>query len=159
VGKRGNVATVKTPEERGPLGAWAYDSRDRLDISPEQVVELLGKYDTSTIRKAEGNSEAMSRPLWRALTQLYARLASERSVTLDAMPTFGEAEQATGDQAALAAAINALVAELQAARTERAMTEARLRTLESTVESLLGPRDDATFPGRPIRPETTGSGR
>lgn len=156
------MATVKTPEERGPLGAWAYDSRDRLDISPEQVVELLGKYDTSTIRKAEGNSEAMSRPLWRALTQLYARLASERSVTLDAMPTFGEVDQATGDQSDLITALNrqslaieSLVTLLIPLLGDKATdVVGRLDELEAVVDGLVGlGTEGATDPTAPRETE------
>lgn len=81
------MATVKTPEERGPLGAWAYDSRDRLGLSVEQVAVALPRpVNPATIRKAEADSKDMSKPLWRALTTFYREVAKERNVALDALP-------------------------------------------------------------------------
>lgn len=94
------MAAVKTPEERGPLGAWAYDTRDRLDLSVEQVAVALPKpVNPATIRKAEADSKDMSRPLWRQLTDYYRDVARAKNVALDAMPVV-QADAATPPSAA-----------------------------------------------------------
>ena len=100
VGKRGNVPTVKTPEERGPRAAWAYEARTALDLSPESVVHALGRYNPATIRKAEADSEDMSAPLWRALTTLYSRLSRQRNIVLGPLPP-DDAPAAPTDQTSL----------------------------------------------------------
>lgn len=110
-----------TPEERGPQAAWAYASRDLLGISPEQVVELLGRYNPATIRKAETNDRHMSRPIWRALTALYPRLAHERGIAIPIPPLVATGTRGgTSDQTALIAAISTLVEELRLSRLEQA---------------------------------------
>jgi len=127
VGKRGIVAGVKTPEERGhPAAAWIVAARETLGLSDRQVVDRLGKYDESTLRKAEGHSDHLSRPMWLALVPLYQVEAATQGKTLPTPPSFrerprsGEAPSAEG---ALAAAVREqtqvmadLVAELKATR-------------------------------------------
>lgn len=106
------MPTVKTPEERGPLAAWAYESRDALGLSPEQVVLLLplknGRpYNAATLRKAEASSEDMSGPLWRELVKLYSRLAREQRVVLAPVPLTATTQpSSTGDTAALMARLD-----------------------------------------------------
>lgn len=80
---------MKDPQERGPLSTWLYESRVLLNLSPEGAVALVGRYSASTIRKAESDNDDVSRPLWRALTTLYVRLAGERGIALPPMPTHG----------------------------------------------------------------------
>lgn len=126
VGKRGNVARVLTPEERGPRPAWAYDARLRLGLTDVAVSEAIpgsrpGKpYDPATIRKAETGEEHMSRPLWKRLTHYYTTVARERRIALDPIPLHDEVAPPTTDMAALVAAldrqtkaINGLVARLE----------------------------------------------
>lgn len=84
---------MKTDEERGSRSAWAYHVRadkDKLDLSPETVVMLLGRYNPATIRKAESDPLSMSRPLWRVLPPLYMRLAAERGLILPPIPAAPE---------------------------------------------------------------------
>lgn len=121
MGKRGTVAAVKTPEERGPEGEWAYEARAHgLGVSPEQVVERLGRYDAATIRKAEANGRKnMSRPLWRALTRLYSEWAIEKHVVLDPIPMFTETVQPSDDVARLTVLVGQLVGELREQRAAR----------------------------------------
>lgn len=159
VGKRGNVPPVKTPEERGPLGAWAYETRDQLGLSVEQVVYALPKRpNPATLRKAESNSSDMSRPLWRALVAYYQRMARERGVPIDPPPLFGDERAPTGDLAAAlarqTAAIEALVAELREARLDRARLEGVERAVATLVEASL-PTGGAS-PERPAPHATTG---
>lgn len=123
---------MKSPEERGLRAAWAYEARVALNMSPEQVVQTLGRYNPATIRKAETNDRHIGRPLWRALTGLYPRLAHEKGVTIPIPP--GGSAPGEGPAPDLAAAITALVAELQASRLERASTEERLRALEAAAK-------------------------
>lgn len=64
-----HMAARKTDAERGPLGAWAYRTRDLLDLSVETVAATLGA-SAATIRKIEGGSNA--KPSARMLRDLYA---------------------------------------------------------------------------------------
>lgn len=77
---------MKSPEERGPLAAWAYEARVKLNLSPESVVQELGRYNPATIRKAETLDRHMSRPLWRALTALYPHIAHEKGIAIPIPP-------------------------------------------------------------------------
>lgn len=141
VGKRGIVPPVKTPEQRGPRSTWAYESRDALGLSDLQVVHLLGKYDAATLRKAESDPRAMSRPLWRALTDLYGRLSAERNIALRPIPAEG-AE--AGEESALVATLTRVAEALEASvREQRAMTQALARVLDLAGED----REDASLPG------------
>lgn len=97
---------MKTPEERGPFGWWAYESRDILDLSPESVVRDLGKYNPATLRKAESNPDDMSGPLWRALVPYYQRIARKQGIILRQPPIWGSVvESGAGDTAALIAVL------------------------------------------------------
>jgi hypothetical protein len=106
------VPAVLTPEERGPRAAWAYDARDRLNLSDAQVAESIPgprkgeKYDPATIRKAETGEQHMSRPLWRKLTAFYIDAARTAKVALDPVPTTSD-ETPTGDMGALIQALTA----------------------------------------------------
>src|SRR5674476_1018019 len=66
---------VKTPEQRGPIGAWAYEARIAAGLSPEQVVERLGlagiEVRPSTIRGIESGNKQPGRQLLRALAGVY----------------------------------------------------------------------------------------
>jgi hypothetical protein len=142
------VRGVKTPEERGELGAWAYETRVRLDLSVEAVAAGLPRpLNPATIRKAEGDSRNMSRPLWRALTTFYKEAARRKGVQIAQPPTFAGLPTAT-DQSDLARAIqsqadaiNALVDVLRPIVEEAETREARLRALELAV-ALLAPQPD-----------------
>lgn len=100
---------MKSPDERGhPAAAWIVEARERLGLSDRQVIALLGKWSDSTLRKAEADSRNLSRPMWRALVDLYAGLARERGIALPAVPKFREAaapDAAAADQFDVAAAI------------------------------------------------------
>lgn len=141
VGKRGNVPGVLTPEERGPLSAWLYEARLLIDLSPEQVVQRLGKYDAGTIRKADSHSENVSRPLWRALSTLYLEVAREKRKVLPPAPLMAGASTAPQSEvpAALYDRIDSLVAELQADRL--AWAEDR-RLIRDLLDLLVRPPDD-----------------
>ena len=66
------MAHVKTPEERGPVGAWAYDARIGAELSVEQVIEKLPtRYHPATLRKVEGGSAKAGRRMLRELATVY----------------------------------------------------------------------------------------
>lgn len=125
-----------TPEERGPRAAWAYEARDLLELSPEQVVLMLPPprpnkpYDPATIRKAETNDRHMSRPIWRALTGIYPRVAHEKGITIPFPP--GESSAGTGGDTST---VPAAYLEQLAAKLDR-QTEA-LNALAAQVERLV----------------------
>ncbi len=111
------MARRKSAADVGPLGNWAYDTRDRLDMSVEAVVAALPTtYNPATLRKVEGGSSKPGKRMWRELHDLYTRVGTDRGVTLDAQPALGEAAATSPDLAAAirdqTAAINALVARL-----------------------------------------------
>ena len=79
---------AKTDEEREPFGAWAYNTRDALGLSVEQVAERLPtKPSPSTLRKAEAGPTLPGRGLMRDLWQLYRQLGIERGVTVPPPPS------------------------------------------------------------------------
>lgn len=102
---------MKSPEDRGPRAAWAYETRVSLDISPEAVVLRLpvprsgNPYDPATLRKAESHSRHMSGPLWRALTALYPVIAREKGTAITPPPVEPRPVGATLDQSDLSDAI------------------------------------------------------
>lgn len=136
---------MKSPDERGPLAAWAYEARVKLNLSPEATVRELGRYNPATIRKAETLDRHMSRPLWRALTALYPRIAHEKGISIP-IPPGHLAGTGTGDTtlvpADLAVAIRELVAELQASRLARADLEERVGALETAAKLQAQPADE-----------------
>lgn len=117
VPKRANVTGMKSDVERGPFGAWAYRTRERLDpLSVEQVAAALD-YSAPTLRKVEGGSAQPSRRIRRDLPAYYARIAQERGIHI---------EQAPGaDEPAPAADLAALIASTErVAAATAAFTEA-----------------------------------
>jgi hypothetical protein len=69
------VGGVKTPEERGPVGAWAYDERDRRDWSVEEAVDQLRssgvQISASYLRAIESGNKPASSRVRRGLEALY----------------------------------------------------------------------------------------
>lgn len=103
------MARKKTDAERGPIGAWAYNTRDALGLSVEQVIPLLPTtYHPATLRKAEGGTVPPGTRMWRELGNLYGQLAEERHVPIDAQPRLAsEPTGATETPVDLVEAINA----------------------------------------------------
>lgn len=99
VGKRGIVASVKTPDERGPLSDWLVKARNASDLSQEQVAHALG-YKDSTYRHAERLSANVSGPIWRRVVPYLQAEAAARGKALPPPPSFGDAKTADGDLAA-----------------------------------------------------------
>jgi transcriptional regulator with XRE-family HTH domain len=76
---------VKSDLERGAFGAWAFHSRDQLDVSVEEVAERLG-YHPASLRKVESGSAEPSRRIVRELPALYRTIAVEKGVALSPAP-------------------------------------------------------------------------
>ena len=74
---------VKTPEQRGPIGAWAYEARIATGLSPEQVAERLAiagiEVRPSTIRGIEAGSKNPGRALLKALAGVYGSRPAPQS--------------------------------------------------------------------------------
>ena len=66
---------MKTPEERGPIGAWAYTARSDQGLSVEEVADRLHErgvaVSPATLRGIEGGSKKPGRALLGALAELY----------------------------------------------------------------------------------------
>lgn len=124
---------MKSPAERGPTGAWAYEARADADLSVEAVVERLARVGVpvtaATLRGIEGGSKQPSRRLLRALADVYGR------------PVPGDkSEGAAGETtmpaalASLASAVSDLAAELRESRRERADLLERIEALETAAK-------------------------
>lgn len=149
---------MKSPAERGRIGAWAYEARADADLSVDEVVERLSRKGqpvaAATIRGIEGGSKQPSRRLLRALAGVYGR------------PVPGDNEAgAGGDTLAVPAAyleridalvgtVTALVEELRLARAEAAGYAEAVRELGSRGHGapadgpVDGPPADAPHQGR-----------
>lgn len=140
------MARRKSPAEVGPLGVWAYDSRDALDLSVEAVVAALPTtYHPATLRKVEGGSARPGTRMWRELGNLYAKVAAEKGVALDPQPRLTpEPLEPTETPDALVAALQAqtaAISELVAALRDDSL-EVRLRVLEAVVLPRERPGDE-----------------
>lgn len=121
---------MKTPEQRGPIGAWAYSERTRRDWSIQEVVEQMARANTpisdSYLRSIEGGSKPASPRILKALERIYS-----------SQPPDTEKERA-GDMPALiealreqTAAINALV------ETVGTVMESQVTADEATVRAMV----------------------
>jgi len=159
------MARRKHDADVGPLGVWAYNTRDALDLSVEAVVAALPThYHPATLRKVEGGSAQPGSRMWRELGNFYVRVAEERQVPIDTQPRLRpEPTTATETPDPLVAAImaqteaiNALVRELALSRAAQVeATEVAFRALGA----LVAPPDP---PGTPheTEPEAhAGTGR
>lgn len=122
---------MKTPAERGPIGAWAYQARDDAGLSVPQVVELLAAKGSavteSTIRGIEGGSKKPGRRTLRELAAIYGSVPP------------GEVDEPTDDLVSAinrqALAIEALASAIERDRSSRAAWE---RGLLEGLRELLG---------------------
>jgi hypothetical protein len=119
------MARRKSNAEVGVFGVWAYDTRDALALSVEQVTGdkggrtglLPNTYSPATLRKIEGGStKRPGRRMWRELRDLYARLAAERGIDIEPQPPLDPEPQpvVAGDTALIVAAIDRLTAAVEA---------------------------------------------
>lgn len=138
------------------IGLWVADNRNRLGMS---VPDLEGEtgYSRSSIAKVEGGSnKEPSKAIIGAIFRALRKRAAEIGDVVPEPPGYGETGPTREGEAGLTQAISALVVELQAMRQERESFEARLRALESEIESLRAPREGAGSPGRSAPHETAG---
>lgn len=74
VPKRANLSPVKSPSERGVIGAWAYQARTEADLSVEQVAERIGArgqaVSAATIRGIESGAKKPGARLLRLMGQV-----------------------------------------------------------------------------------------
>ncbi len=155
------MARRKSDAEVGPLGVWAYNTRDALDLSVEAVIAALPTtYSTATLRKVEGGSSRPGVRMWRELANLYTALAAEKGVDIESQPRLGpEPAEATQTPDALVLAlvaqteaISALATEIRLARAEELVTrEEMMRALAALAGGRVLPRTPAEAePGTPV---------
>lgn len=137
------MAHVKTPEERGAIGAWAYEARDRLGLSVEQVIERLPtRYHPATLRKVEGGSAKAGRRMLRELADLYVSVGREARVAVLAPPGQKETDPSTkGEAGLIAAAIERAidrqtVAIVEAVKEQAQATFRQGKTIRDLLEEL-----------------------
>ena len=114
-----HVTARKTDAERGPLGTWAYRTRDLLDLTVEVVAERIGA-SAATIRKIEGGSNA--KPSARMLRDLYAvylHAAEDRPRPIAIEPPPGMAPEVPAPNASGMEAMVAVFARQAAALEEQ----------------------------------------
>ena len=127
------MARVLTDAERGPLGAWAYNTRTLLQVSDVQVAERAG-VSAPTIRKVEGGKSKPSARLLFEMARYYREVGERQRLPVEPPP--GVTAEATTPPGDLATAIRELTTELRDSREERQRYEARLRAVEAELESL-----------------------
>lgn len=123
---------MKTPAERGTIGAWAYQGRDDAGLSVPQVVERLRSVGSgvteSTIRGIEGGSKTPGRRTLRELATIYGSIPP------------GESAEEPRDNlaAAISRQADAIEALAQAIAKDRAGRAAWERGLLEGLRELLG---------------------
>lgn len=147
-------ASRKTDAERGPLGAWSYNTMVELGLSAEQIAMRAGK-SAGHIRKIMGGSERdPSARVLRSIHHYFMEVgaAADPPIPVDRPPGLEPDDNRAGTEgdtpavpAAYLARIDALIAqmaevveELRAARQGADATETRLRALEAAAK-LRGP--------------------
>lgn len=125
------MARVKTAEERGPVGAWAYEARVERELSVEQVIERLPtRYHPATLRKVESGSSQPGRRMLRELAALYGVEAP------------GEPLAPTTELSELAASIRDLARAIQEERAERLEWERGVLESIASLAQWLSRQDD-----------------
>lgn len=67
------MSDVKTPSERGVIGAWAFQARQELGLSVEQVAERVGGLGQAVSPATIRGIESGNKPPGRRLLRLLAR--------------------------------------------------------------------------------------
>lgn len=167
---------MKTPEERGPIGAWAYRARGEAGLSVEQVADRLAAkgeaVHPATIRGIEGGTKRPGARLLRLLGEVLESAPPGVSPAVPTVTPFEARQLELLERQAHAAEVGAAAASLQADRLAELVGELqatrrrdreRIERLEATVELLVrGVLDPGGTPGLPaldVRESTTGSGR
>ena len=148
---RSHMAAKKSDAEKGPLGAWAYGTRDLLDASPEDAAAAAG-ISYATLRKIEGGStRAPARRTVYALWQHYRRIGLAKGMPVEDPPAeWRQTVPLPAPTTDLAGAITALTAELRAWRED---DRRRLDTLwDATVWLLRAIRPPEGAPTSAERP-------
>lgn len=162
---------VKTPAERGLIGAWAYESRTQADLSVPEVVDRLARRGVrvteATLRGIEGGSKKPGRRLMRELAAIYGSTPPGESAPeaqyLDLGPLYDRLDRQATTIDALAASIAQLAAAISTGAGEVGTVSEmrqRLATIEEALpdlvafarrgESAPAPRpSDAPTPRRP----------
>lgn len=130
-------AIVKSDIERGPFGAWAFHTRDRLDLKVEEVADRLG-YHPASLRKMESGSVEPSRRMVRELPTLYSEIATAKGVVIPQPPASDETR--ASESAAVLLAIEKQTAMLEKQWTA---TTALVGHLAELVQEIRGDRRDA----------------
>lgn len=157
------MARRKTGAERGPFGAWAYNTRDALDLSVEAIVAALPThYHPATLRKVEGGGGALRTPppsrMWRELSNLYSRLADEQKLAIDPQPRLGPEPPGAAQSpdplivalTAQTTAITALVGEMRLARERDQDAAAAILRAAEALRSLPRPAAGGGSTKRPV---------
>lgn len=104
---------AKTDEERGAFGAWAYNTRDSLHLSVEQVIDRLPtKWSAATLRKAEAGPNPPGRGMIRELWQFYRAEGVRQGVTVPPPPSLTPKGAMAEDRDELVSAIREQTAAL-----------------------------------------------
>ena len=145
---------MKSPAERGRIGAWAYEARQDADLSVEEVQERLlragHQVTTATLRGVESGSKQPSRRLLRALATVYGKAVPGEQIPTETPDPLVTALQAQ------TLALTALVDELRQWRSEdRVKLAAVERTAEQLVARLLPVSEDGGSLERHVHGRTT----
>jgi transcriptional regulator with XRE-family HTH domain len=146
---------MKTPSQRGAIGAWAYEARANADCSVEEVVERLTRagqpVSAATIRGIEAGNKQPSRRLLHGLAKVYGVPAPGNTESPGASDGPGLSDLVAVIRAQTEA-ITDLVEELRASRQEVAVLQAEWTSFRESLVELSAlqqaeqPNDHASAP-------------
>ncbi len=151
---------MKTPEERGTIGAWAFEERARLGLSVEEIAHRLSeagvRIGASYLRTIEAGLEQPSHRVLRGLEQLYGSTSESTVKSVDVSGPFAAAiDRQTAAIEAQTAVFSALVGELKQMCEAVRATGVGVARVEGTVEQIVSALSNgvpADAPGH-TRPE------
>jgi transcriptional regulator with XRE-family HTH domain len=155
-----NDETVKTPEERGVIGAWAYAARRTAEMTVEDVADLLRArghaVHPATLRGIEGGTKKPGRALLRGLSEIYEVDPPVDQQPVESPDLVAALDRQTVVFERLAAALEQFVSQGQAPAQQPLSLEAQREVAEA--ERDLARRRDSERRRRPARRPDGGGG-
>jgi transcriptional regulator with XRE-family HTH domain len=145
---------MKTPAERGPIGAWAYTARTAVELTVEEVADQLRArghaVHPATLRGIEGGTKKPGRALLAGLSEIYG-VHPPRPEPVEGSPELvAVMERAAQALERQAFAVEGLLAMLSGATAVEVRPEAAREVAEAE-DRLAASRADASKPRPHVR--------
>jgi transcriptional regulator with XRE-family HTH domain len=148
---------MKTPAERGPIGAWAYTARTAVELTVEEVADQLRArghaVHPATLRGIEGGTKKPGRALLAGLSEIYGVHPPRREepAPLEGVPELvAMTERAAQALERQAFAVEGLLAMLSGATAVEVRPEAAREVAEAE-DRLAASRADESKPQPHVR--------